>query len=82
MLKNKGKLANDHGKKEMIIRLDSIQEENLVQEGAGATHRTPEKSVKRKKMKEIDEQIDSLEKKFKNFENRVHDIHNKNKEFE
>jgi hypothetical protein len=33
-------------------------------------------------MKEIDEQIDSLEKKFKNFENRVHDIHNKNKEFE
>jgi hypothetical protein len=24
MLKNKGKVANDHGKKEMIIRLDSI----------------------------------------------------------
>jgi hypothetical protein len=24
MLKTKGKVANDHGKKEMIIRLDSI----------------------------------------------------------
>lgn len=32
-------------------------------------------------MKEIDEQINSLEDKFKNFENRVHDIQARKKEF-
>jgi predicted nuclease with TOPRIM domain len=33
-------------------------------------------------MKEIDEQINSLEDKFKKFENRVQDIQARNKEFE
>lgn len=44
----------------MIIRLDSIEEENAYEEAAMATQRTQEKNIKKNRMKEIDEQINSL----------------------
>jgi hypothetical protein len=40
MLKHKGLITKDQGKKEMIIRLDSIEEENAYEEAAAATQRT------------------------------------------
>lgn len=79
MLKSKGLLTKEQGKKEMIIRLDSIEEENIIEEAAAATQRTQEKNIKKNRMKEIDDQINALDDKFKNFENRVHDIQARNK---
>lgn len=68
MLRSKGALSKEQGKKEMIIRLDSIEEQNVYEEAAQATQRTQDKnSNKKNRMKQIDEQINSLEDKFKKF---------------
>jgi hypothetical protein len=41
MLKNRGLMVKEQGKKEMIIKLDSIEEENAnYEDGNGATQRT------------------------------------------
>lgn len=40
MLKNKRLMLKDQGKKEMIINLDSIEEENAAYDEPGATQRT------------------------------------------
>lgn len=55
MLKNKAKMLKDQGKKEMIIKLDSIQEENAnYDEAIGATQRTQEKhNQKQNKMQQL-----------------------------
>lgn len=51
MLKNKGLLVKDHGKKEMIIKLDSIEEENINYDDNGITQRTAEKSKKKQQIR-------------------------------
>jgi len=83
MLKNKGLMLKEQGKKEMIIKLDSIEEENVTyEEGNPATQRTHELANKPNRMQDLEDEFSSLENKFKNFENKVQDIHSKNKLFE
>lgn len=82
MLKNKGLMLKDHGKKEMIIKLDSIEEQNICYDDNGATQRTTEKNCKKKKMQELEDEFSSLENKFINFQSKVKDIKNKNQEFQ
>lgn len=43
----------EHGKKEMIIKLDSIEEENGVYDDNGLTQRSTEKNNKKKRMQEL-----------------------------
>jgi hypothetical protein len=80
MLKDKGFYLKEKGKKEMIINLDSIEEENIQnEEMQGFTQRQKEKSLKKHRMMELDDELSSLENKFKNFETKVQDIQAKNK---
>lgn len=75
-------MLKQQGKKEMIVKLDSIEEENAnYQEGNGATQRTEEISSKKNKMRQLEDEFSSLQNRFKNFENRVHDIHTKKRQF-
>lgn len=81
MLKNRGLMLKDHGKKEMIIKLDSIEEENAYEDN-GITQRTTEKSSKKKRMEELENAFSTLENKFKRFETKVKDIQSQNEDFE
>ena len=78
ILRNKGAVA---GKKEMIINLDSIEEENGYDEAA--THRTQvRRYTSTTKMFELETHMNSLEHKFNKFESKVHNIQAQSKQFE
>jgi hypothetical protein len=53
MLKKRGLMVKEQGKKEMIIKLDSIEEENATYDENGATQRTTDKHAKVKKIQEL-----------------------------
>jgi len=58
----------------MIIKLDSIEEENAYDDN-GATQRTADKHKKTSKIQELEDAFSSLEDKFINFQTKVKDIH-------
>ena len=88
--KKKAFMKENSGKKEMIIRLDSIEEESvLVDENnpinftnTHTTFKSKSKDNHKRLIKRFTDEFEELEEKFKHFEQRVETIREENKKFD